>query len=159
MRRETNMNRKEHHNMMWNKLKSAMLVPALLMSCMLFSGTALADAIAIVKADHPADTISKKDLKKILLGKTKKWDDGSPVVLVILEGGDAHDKFVKKFAGKTAKQFQNFWRKMVFSGKGKMPQAFASEADLAAFVAANPGAIGYVAKGAAIDGAKEIKVE
>ena len=68
--------------MMWNKLKSAMLVPALLMSCMLFSGTALADAIAIVKADHPADTISKKNLKKILLGKTKKWDDGSPVVLV-----------------------------------------------------------------------------
>jgi len=98
-------------------------------------------------------------LKKILLGKTKKWDDGSPVVLVILEGGDAHDKFVKKFAGKTAKQFQNFWRKMVFSGKGKMPQAFASEADLAAFVAANPGSIGYVAKGAAIDGAKEIKVD
>jgi hypothetical protein len=120
MRRETNMNRKEHHNMMWNKLKSALLVPALLMSCMLFSGTALADAIAIVKADHPSDTISKKDLKKILLGKTKKWDDGSKVVLVILEGGDAHDKFVKKFAGKTAKQFQNFWRKMVFSGKGKM---------------------------------------
>ena len=69
------------------------------------------------------------------------------------------DKFVKKFAGKTAKQFQNFWRKMVFSGKGKMPQAFASEADLAAFVAANPGSIGYVAKGAAIDGAKQIKVE
>jgi ABC-type phosphate transport system substrate-binding protein len=142
------MNRKEHHNMMWNKLKSALLVPALLMSCMLFSGTALADAIAIVKADHPTDTISKKDLKKILLGKTKKWDDGSKVVLVILEGGDAHDKFVKKFAGKTAKQFQNFWRKMVFSGKGKMPQTFASEADLAAFVAANPGAIGYVAAGA-----------
>ena len=81
------------------------------------------------------------------------------MVLVILEGGDAHDKFVKKFAGKTAKQFQNFWRKMVFSGKGKMPQAFASEADLAAFVAGNPGAIGYVAKGAAIDGAKEIKVD
>jgi len=159
MRRETNMNRKEHHKMMWNKLKSALLVPALLLSCTLFSGTALADAIAIVKADHPSDTISKKDLKKILLGKTKKWDDGSPVVLVILEGGDAHDKFVKKFAGKTAKQFQNFWRKMVFSGKGKMPQAFASEADLAAFVAGNPGAIGYVAKGAAIDGAKEIKVD
>ena len=145
--------------MMWNKLKSAMLVPALLMSCMLFSGTALADAIAIVKADHPTDTISKKDLKKILLGKTKKWDDGSKVVLVILEGGDAHDKFVKKFAGKTAKQLQNFWRKMVFSGKGKMPQTFASEADLAAFVAANTGSIGYVAAGAAIDGAKQIKVD
>jgi len=83
------MNRKEHHKMMWNKLKSALLVPALLLSCTLFSGTALADAIAIVKADHPSDTISKKDLKKILLGKTKKWDDGSKVMLVILEGGDS----------------------------------------------------------------------
>ena len=158
MRRETNMNRKEHH-MMWNKLKSAVLVPALLLSFTLFSGTALADAIAIVKADHSADTISKKNLKKILLGKTKKWDDGTKVVLVILEGGDTHDKFVKKFAGKTAKQFQNFWRKMVFSGKGKMPQSFADEAEMAAFVAGNPGAIGYVTKGAAIDGAKEIKLE
>ena len=144
--------------MRWKKVKSALLVP-LLLSCMLFSTTALADAIAIVKADHASDTVSKKDLKKMFLGKTKSWDDGSPVILVILEGGDAHEKFVKKFAGKTAKQFQNFWRKMVFSGKGKMPQAFASEAELVAFVAANPGAVGYVAKGSPIDGAKELKVE
>ena len=113
------MNRKEHH-MMWNKLKSAVIVPALLLSFMLFSGTALAGAIAIVKADHSVDTISKKNLKKILLGKTKKWDDGTKVVLVILEGGDTHDKFVKKFAGKTAKQFQNFCTAKLILEHGNM---------------------------------------
>ena len=145
--------------MRWKLVKSALLVPVMLLSFMLFSTTALANAVPIVNADHSVDAIAEKQLKKMLLGKTKSWDDGTSVIIVLLEGGKTHDKFVKKYAGKTSKQFQNFWRKMVFSGKGKMPQSFATEEELVAFVAGNPGAVGYITKGAASDGAKELKIE
>ena len=105
-------------------------MPAVIIGLRLcMSSVASAAAVAVVNGGGQA-TISKKTLKKILLGKEKKWEDGSPIVLVMLEGGDTHGTFVKKFAGKSAKQFTNYWRKMVFSGKGKMPKSFASEEEL-----------------------------
>ena len=145
--------------MWWKKVSSTLLVPAVVIGLSLcMTSVALAGEIAVVNGGGQ-DTISKKTLKKILLGKAKKWDDGSPIVLVMLEGGDTHEGFVKKFAGKSAKQFTNYWRKMVFSGKGKMPQAFADEAALIAFVAATPGALGYAAEGAALGDAKAATID
>ena len=75
------------------------------------------------------------------------------------DGVEVGMNFVKKFAGKSAKQFTNYWRKMVFSGKGKMPQAFADEAALIAFVASTPGALGYATEGADLGGAKAATVD
>ena len=121
--------------------------------------TALAGETPIVKQDNPTESVSKKNLKKMLLGKAKKWKNGDKVVLATLSGGDTHEKFIKTFAGKTAKQFTNYWRKMVFSGKGKMPKSFDSEEDLAAFVADNKGALGYTTAGAVFDGTRTIEIK
>lgn len=135
------------------------LTKVLLATAFLFvSGFAQASEITIVKSDHSVEEISKRDLKKILEGKSKTWDDGTAIILVTLKDGKAHEAFLKKYAKKSAKQFTNYWRKMVFSGQGKMPQAFDSEDELAAFVAANPGSIGYIAK-APPDGTKELKIK
>jgi len=145
--------------MWWKKVSSTLLVPAVIVGLSLcMTGVALAGQVAVVNGGGQA-SIPKKVLKKILLGKEKKWEDGSKIILVMLESGDTHEGFVKKFAGKSAKQFTNYWRKMVFSGKGKMPQAFADEAALVAFVAANPGALGYAAEGTDLTGAKAIAIE
>ena len=120
---------------------------------------AVAGENPIVQADNPAESISKKNLKKMLLGKAKKWKNGDKVVLATLKGGDTHEKFIKAFAGKTAKQFTNYWRKMVFSGKGKMPKSFDSEEELAAFVADNEGALGYTAEGVVFDGTRVLVIK
>ena len=145
--------------MWWKKVSSTLLVPAVIIGLSLcVSSVASAGSIAVVNGGGQA-SIAKKKLKKILLGKQKKWDDGTIIVVVMLEGGDTHGDFVKKFAGKSAKQFTNYWRKMVFSGKGKMPQAFADEAALIAFVAATPGALGYATEGAALGDAKAAAID
>ena len=145
--------------MWWKKVSSTLLVPAVIIGLSLcVSSVAFAGSIAVVNGGGQA-SIAKKKLKKILLGKQKKWDDGTVIVLVMLEGGDTHGEFVKKFAGKSAKQFTNYWRKMVFSGKGKMPRAFADEAALIAFVGETPGALGYATEGAALGGAKAAAID
>ena len=101
-------------------LRRDTLMTALLAAAVLFmSGVAQASEITIVKSDHTIEEISKKDLKKILEGKSKTWDDGSTIILVTLKEGPAHEAFLKKYARKSAKQFTNYWRKMVFSGRGK----------------------------------------
>ena len=141
------------------KLSNMTLAICIATGVLTFGSSVSAGELALVKGDHSVDSVSKKELKKILLGKSKKWDNGDKVIIVTLESGDVHDAFLKSYAKKTSKQFTNYWRKMVFSGKGKMPKSFASEAELISFVAANSGAIGYIGSGTAHDGTKELKVE
>jgi len=120
---------------------------------------AMAGEILIVNSGNGSAKVSKKNLKKMMLGKAKKWEGGEKVVLATLTGGKVHEAFIKKFAGKTAKQFTNYWRKMVFSGKGKMPKSFDSEEELVAFVAETDGAVGYIDSATAQSGVKAIAIK
>ena len=124
-----------------------------------FATPSMAAEILIVNSGNGVAKVSKKNVKKMLLGKTKKWKGGEKVVLGTLSGGAVHEAFIKKFAGKTAKQFTNFWRKMVFSGKGKMPKSFDSEEDLIAFVAEHDGALGYIDSATGHDAVKALTID
>ena len=120
---------------------------------------AMAEEISIVKEDHSVETVTARELKRMLLGKSKRWKNGDKVVLSSLKGGKTHDRFIRKYAGKTPKQFTNYWRKMVFSGKGTMPKAFANEEALASFVSGRNGALGYVDNDISYSGTKQLMIQ
>ena len=130
-----------------------------LLLLLLAPGTALAGEHVVVTTANPTQTLSRHRLKKILLGKAKKWPDGNKIVLAVLARGPTHDSFIKHYARKTPKQFTNYWRKMVFSGKGKMPKSFSTEKKLMAFVALTPGAIGYIDSATPKQGVKILLVK
>jgi len=67
------------------------------------------------------------------------------------EGSALRDEFYAKVADKNPGQVKAFWAKQMFSGKGQPPREVASSADVKKAVAADPGAIGYIEKGA-LDG-------
>lgn len=119
----------------------------------------LAKESALVKANNPTQKLSKRELRKLLLGKTRQWRNGDKVVLATLHGGAAHTQFIKAYVGKTPKQFTNYWRKMLFSGKGRMPKAFRSQKELASFVANHKGALGYTSEGLLFNGTKVLIIE
>ncbi|MED5465092.1 MAG: hypothetical protein VX699_10585 [Myxococcota bacterium] len=121
-------------------------------------GLAQAEEIVIVKTGHSTKQLPRKRLKKLLLGKSKKWPSGEKVILAVLTHGPTHENFIKKHARKTPKQFTNYWRKLVFSGKGKMPKSFSSEEELIKFVARTPGALGYVDSATRRDGVTALPV-
>jgi ABC-type phosphate transport system substrate-binding protein len=115
----------------------------------------------IANANVAETAIAAKDLKSIYLGKESKWADGSRVVIVILGESELSDAYLKTAAGMSYGQFDKYWKKQVFTGKGKMPDKFDTEAELIAFMAKTPGAIGYVSEEAAKDaaGIKTLTVE
>ena len=119
---------------------------------------AKAEEIVIVKAGHSSTEIPRRRLKKLLLGKSRKWPSGEKVILAVLTHGPTHEHFIKKHARKTPKQFTNYWRKLVFSGKGKMPKSFSSETELIKFVARTPGALGYIDSATPRDGVTALSV-
>ena len=109
------------------------------------------DAGAVIIANNtiPAISISKTDIQNIFLGKKTKLE-GTPVTCVILQSGDVHEQFLKAFLSRTPDQYTKYWKKMVFTGKGKSPKAFETEEEMLAYVEATEGGIGYVSTSTAV---------
>ena len=120
---------------------------------------AYADILIVANKSVPAESLEKSELKDIFLGDTIKWQDKSKINIVVQKDGKAHSEFVKEITRKSASQFRNYWKKMVFTGKGSSPKSFDKSADLLAYVAETKGAIGYVDAGIQPKGVKVIKVK
>ena len=102
--------------------------------------------IVIANESISAPSISAGDLERVFLGKSTKIR-GDRVEIAVLSEGVTHAEFLTSYLHKNPRQFLSHWRKMCFTGKGSMPVSFASERELAAYVRATPGAIGYIDSG------------
>jgi hypothetical protein len=118
-----------------------------------------ADVKVIVNSGVGASSIGVEDLKRIFLQTKSSLPDGTAVQPVLAKGGAAHEAFLKEYLGKTDAALQTYYRSLVFTGKGSMPKTLGSDAEVAAYVGANKGAIGYVSAGAAAGGVKVLDVK
>ena len=110
------------------------------------------DGVFIVNPTVAETSLPAADIKDVLLGNITKWPNaGTAIKLVVLNDDPLYAKIIKDFTQRTPDQFDKFWKKKVFTGTGIMPAQAKTEADLVAYVAANPGAIGYVSKAALSD--------
>jgi ABC-type phosphate transport system substrate-binding protein len=119
------------------------------------TSTLSAEETVLVNGASTVAGISEDDLKDYYLGKKASWPDGSKVTVVVLKDGASHENLMKKL-GKSTSQFSTGWKKLVFTGKGSMPEQVGSEDELVAFVAKTPGSIGYADAGKVKDGVKAI---
>ncbi len=146
---------------MADKNLSRWLLGALVVAVLGLAGrdaaAAMASTVVIANEDVSANEIAKRELQKIFLGRSTQFG-GQRLVVVTLGNGSSHEAFTEDYLQMTPQQFTNHWRKIVFSGTGKEPRAFDSEAGLVAFVARTPGAIGYISSGASHSGVKTLKV-
>ena len=124
-------------------------------SALLFSTTSLADVAVIVNSANSA-AIAEDDVSRIFLGKIKTFSSGETITIVNLQFDDAtRNEFEEKVLNKNPSQVKAYWSKLMFSGKGKPPKELENDKATLAFVAANPGAIGYVSAGS-VDGSVKV---
>ncbi len=90
------------------------------------------------------ESIDAATIKSVFRGKKVSWNNKTPVTVAILKGGGVHEEFLKEAFNISPSAFSNYWRLTAMSGGASAPKEFASEDDLLKFVAATPGAIGYV---------------
>lgn len=124
----------------------------LLLFATLLCCTLAARAEEPVFITHPGTTesvLSTEDAKNILLGNLTKWRSGPPIKLVVLTESALHEQVIKDLTQRTPDQFEKFWIRRVFTGNGAMPAKAKTEAEIIAYVAANPGSFGYVDKASA----------
>jgi ABC-type phosphate transport system substrate-binding protein len=142
-------------------------VAALLMSAALgVAGSRAADEpsyVVIVAEGNPVSSIKRQELARFFLKKTGRWSDGHGVIPVDQSAGSpvraAFTRAVLAVEGMgQISAVQNFWLQQVYSGRSSPPAVKASDPEIVAFVAANPGAIGYVAAASAMRGVKVLTV-
>lgn len=126
--------------------------------CAVVCGLRADDAVFIAHPDVKAESISAAEAKAMLLGNQTSWSGGGNLKLAVLTSGPVHEAVLRVYTERSADQFEKYWKKLVFTGKGSMPEQAADEAALVAYVAKTPGALGYVAAGSAPAGVKIIPV-
>jgi hypothetical protein len=117
-----------------------------------------ADFQVVASKDVEVDQISAAELKKIFLLE-KSTAGGKHVTPVVLQGGAAHQAFLKECLGESDQELKDLYKDMAFTGKAVPPKTVASDAAMIAFLAMSKGAIGYVSAEAVPIGVKKIAVK
>lgn len=108
-----------------------------------------ADVVVVVSAKSAATALSADQAAEIFLGRAATLPGAGAVVPIDQsEGSAARDLFYQKATGKNAAQVKAYWSKQIFSGKGTPPKDGGNDGAVKAMVAANPGLVGYIDKGA-----------
>lgn len=135
-------------------------LPILFLGLVLTASAAKAqDAVVVANNAVKATEVSSDDLRDVFTGAKSSLKDGSHVTPVTLKGGASHEAFLKKYVGKSDSAFRAGWRSLVFTGQASMPKTFDTEAALLDYVAATPGAVGYISPDAAHDKVKTLAVK
>lgn len=121
----------------------------------LISSVALAEVAVIVNPAN-GDTLSKDDIAKIYMAKTKTFPGGKNATPIDrTEGSPVRVDFVSKVIEKDEAQLKSYWSRLIFTGKGVPPKVVESDADVKSQVAQDPSAIGFI-DASAVDGSVKV---
>jgi ABC-type phosphate transport system substrate-binding protein len=122
-----------------------------------FRAKALDSAVVIANSSVAANSLSADELKDIYTAKTKYWDNGQAIIIIVLP--DKTDAALQQASGMDGSQFKTFWQRLTFSGRGSEPKKATDAAALVALVASTKGAIAIVPADATLTGVKEITIQ
>jgi ABC-type phosphate transport system substrate-binding protein len=117
----------------------------------LVAGAANAEVVVIVNPANAA-TVSTEQIAALYLGNATTFPDGSTAALADQpESAGVRGDFYQKATGRSSAQAKATWARLTFTGKATPPKELKSDAEVKAFVASNPKAIGYI-DSSAVDG-------
>ena len=96
------------------------------------------------------NALRREILAQVYLGGADRWGDGTPIVAVDLSGvSPVRHAFSSQVLGKSVDAVKHHWLRRISSGQ-RPPLSKASDDEVIAFVASQPGAVGYVSAAAAV---------
>ena len=117
----------------------------------------------VVASANPLTAIDRSELAKIFLKSVTRWKDGREIAPVDQSGrSEVRTEFTRDVLEKAGMSrisaVESYWQQQIYSGRGVPPPIKASDPEVVAFVAANPGGIGYVSAAADTAGVKVLEV-
>jgi len=118
-----------------------MLILFFLLSC---TQCLYADDVIFIMHKQVKDPIKPSIIKKIYLGKVSRWNDNQRVRFYTFDSDDTTETFTKKYLSKSKRQFNKYWKRQVFTGKGNIPKSIKSVEEAIKIVSKTKGAIVYL---------------
>ena len=116
------------------------------------AGVANAEVVVIVNPKNAAASLSQEQISALYLGNSTTFPDGSTAALADQpEAAGIRGDFYQKATGRSSAQAKATWARLTFTGKATPPKELKSDAEVKAWVASDPKAIGYV-DSSAVDG-------
>jgi ABC-type phosphate transport system substrate-binding protein len=115
----------------------------------------------IANASNPVTELARAEVSRWFLKQTTKWPDGKVVVPIDQSArSEVRAAFCTGIHKQSTQAIESYWQKQIFSGRTVPPFVKVGDAEVMAYVASNPAAIGYVAAGATLSpGVKAIKIK
>ena len=113
----------------------------------LISVNVTAQNFMIITNNNVEDEVDSKTIKRIFLGKKTQWNNHNTIVFFVFSSDDVFDQFVRQFLGKSRKQFNNYWKRRVFTGKGLIPKSYDNIDLLIDSVRKTNGSISFIPNG------------
>lgn len=106
------------------------------------------DFQVIVNASSSTTEIERAEVARFFLRQSLKWSDGQPVLPVDQSSRSVvRDAFSRGVLKQPLPAVDTYWQRQIASGRTLPPPVKTSDAEILAYVASTPGAIGYVVGG------------
>ncbi len=142
-----------------NKRHNKLIGTALLMLCFAVADVH-SEVVVVVAAETPINKLSKTQVAKIFLGKSRRFPDGSRALpLNQNEGSADRDDFYRRVSGKSPAQVKAHWSKLIFTGRGQPPKEAADSAAVKYQLTHSGANIGYIDRAAVDDSVKIVAIK
>jgi ABC-type phosphate transport system substrate-binding protein len=139
----------------YNKKQFSIMFTSMLVG--MLSTHSVSAEIAVIVNSANGSTLDKNSIERIFMGKMKKFPNGQVALpMNASKGMNSRDEFNKAVIGRSSSQVNAYWSKLVFTGKGSMPNELSSDAEIIATISSNQGAIGYINSSSVTDAVKVI---
>lgn len=103
---------------------------------------AQADIVVVVSSESALVSVNAEELKRFFSGLTRSIS-GQLMRPVLQKNRETHEEFLRKYIEKSDAQYENLWKKLVFTGKADLPKKVDGEQELYDALAADKGLLGY----------------
>lgn len=126
----------------------ALIVTFLILQMQCFASFASPERefVLVCHKDCPVDELTSQDVKRIFLGKMKKFPDGSSISVVMNTEKMVHDRFSRTVLQKSPMQLSNYWKKNLFSGKSILPVFIKTDAEAMRFLSSHANTLSYISR-------------
>ncbi len=98
----------------------------------------------VISKDANIGSLSKKELSKIFLSKTRKLPSGEKTILIEINDKKIQSKFYQTICNKNENQLRKYWTKMIFTGRGQPPKKVKSVDEIISYIKNNKNVISYI---------------
>ncbi|OUS02314.1 hypothetical protein A9Q90_09465 [Gammaproteobacteria bacterium 54_18_T64] len=119
-----------------------------------------AEMVVVVTANSPIHSLTRNEVAKIFLGKTRRFPDGSRAIPLNQSEGNAIRKaFYRQISGKSAAQVKAHWAKLIFTGRGQPPKETSNDDKVKRLLNKNTANIAYIDLASVDDSVKVVPLK